>query len=524
MPSTQPSPLSAENSQELQDQLNYIIKDIYSMLDEIKGVDNKTFDPESIGDHSHTSSTTGGDYAWADFVAQDVNYLQTLVSDISQFNLVDKTANESITGTWDFTQASVSGFNPGVTSVSTSATYTPDDEDFVILVDVSAATNSASLVPTASGHDGYSRITYNYYDDSGNYLAAGYWWGTSSDVRAGVVFPNSIAAGSHIVSAYLSMKSYETISPTGALLRFHFEDVDSASNPTDRATLNAKVATTAHTDYDPPIPWTKDVSYDSPSLVTSLQEVMDRPGRNTSDPICLLIDDNGGSGMYAQIKMYSYDSGDTPPTLHVSWNANNRTINLPTASGRQGKAYVIKKTDSGSGEVIIDPNGAETIDGAATLSLYKQYDAVIIYSDGTNWNVGARRFGDMNDRIIGTTNQITVTDNSDTTVTLSLPQDIDTDADVEFDSATLDDLTASTLIQADANKKLVSHTEDSHIADATTSHSITDPADAPADADALRDDLVANTIPAIETALNNLGTKVNTILTALENANIVASS
>lgn len=54
------------------------------------------------------------------------------------------------------------------------------------------------------------------------------------------------------------------------------------------------------------------------------------------------------------------------------------------------------------------------------------------------------------------------------------------------------------------------------ITDASTAHAITDPADAPATADALRDDLVANTIPSIETALNNLGTKVNLIIDALE--------
>lgn len=50
---------------------------------------------------------------------------------------------------------------------------------------------------------------------------------------------------------------------------------------------------------------------------------------------------------------------------------------------------------------------------------------------------------------------------------------------------------------------------------ASTTHTITDPGDAPADADALRDDLVANTIPSIETALNALGTEFNTKFNAL---------
>jgi hypothetical protein len=60
------------------------------------------------------------------------------------------------------------------------------------------------------------------------------------------------------------------------------------------------------------------------------------------------------------------------------------------------------------------------------------------------------------DDIYGTTSQIVVTKNADGTVTLSLPQNIDTDADVEFDSIILDDLTASRLVSSNVSKKLVS--------------------------------------------------------------------
>lgn len=63
-----------------------------------------------------------------------------------------------------------------------------------------------------------------------------------------------------------------------------------------------------------------------------------------------------------------------------------------------------------------------------------------------------------------------------------------------------------------------------HVADAVTAHAITDPADSPADADALREDLVTNVIPSIETQLNNLGTKINSILTTLESFGFHAES
>lgn len=50
------------------------------------------------------------------------------------------------------------------------------------------------------------------------------------------------------------------------------------------------------------------------------------------------------------------------------------------------------------------------------------------------------------------------------------------------------------------------------LTDASTAHNITDPTDSPASADALRDNLVATTIPSIEAALDALGTKINSLI------------
>lgn len=52
---------------------------------------------------------------------------------------------------------------------------------------------------------------------------------------------------------------------------------------------------------------------------------------------------------------------------------------------------------------------------------------------------------------------------------------------------------------------------------------IPDPADSPATADALRDDLVANTLPPLRNDLADLAAKVNAILAALRGAGIIAT-
>jgi len=168
---------------------------------------------------------------------------------------------------------------------------------------------------------------------------------------------------------------------------------------------------------------------------------------------------------------------------------------------------------------------------------------------------------DLTNWIAGTADRINVNDDGDGTITLTLP-DV-----VQIVGLLLSGLTASRLVGTDASKNLTSEDlvdwvsagdgisitdngdgtititvvvragygidldanglalkQQAHETDANTSHSITDPADAPADADALRDDLVANTIPDIESALDALGTKINNILAKLEAAEIFATT
>jgi hypothetical protein len=61
------------------------------------------------------------------------------------------------------------------------------------------------------------------------------------------------------------------------------------------------------------------------------------------------------------------------------------TISLPTAVGNSGLIYTFKKTDATANTVTVDPNGAQTIDGASTYVLGVQWDYVQIYSNNANW-------------------------------------------------------------------------------------------------------------------------------------------
>lgn len=63
------------------------------------------------------------------------------------------------------------------------------------------------------------------------------------------------------------------------------------------------------------------------------------------------------------------------------------TINLPAASDNLDRVIVVKKTDSTSNRVIIDPNGSETIDGETTAEIDTQFVAITVASDGANWHI-----------------------------------------------------------------------------------------------------------------------------------------
>jgi len=81
----------------------------------------------------------------------------------------------------------------------------------------------------------------------------------------------------------------------------------------------------------------------------------------------------------------------TDDILFVDATAAAITISLPPAASvhaaRQNTPLYIKKIDASAHAVTIDPNGAETIDGNATLALSVQNQGVELFTDGATWFV-----------------------------------------------------------------------------------------------------------------------------------------
>ena len=95
--------------------------------------------------------------------------------------------------------------------------------------------------------------------------------------------------------------------------------------------------------------------------------------------------------MVARLNVVSKSANYTATTsdfaILVDASGGAITITLPTAVGNTGRMYNIKKTDSSTNAVIIDGNGAETIDGDVTKTITDQYVSLTIISDGNNWSI-----------------------------------------------------------------------------------------------------------------------------------------
>lgn len=81
----------------------------------------------------------------------------------------------------------------------------------------------------------------------------------------------------------------------------------------------------------------------------------------------------------------TYTAGDDAAIL-VDSSGGAVTVNLPQAGAVPGRVYYVKKTTSDANTVTIDPSGAETIEGSATLIFGTSgRDSRAIVSDGTQW-------------------------------------------------------------------------------------------------------------------------------------------
>lgn len=101
------------------------------------------------------------------------------------------------------------------------------------------------------------------------------------------------------------------------------------------------------------------------------------------------------------------------------------TITLPVAAASTGQQVTFKKTGTTAGPITIDGDSAETIDGAASVILYHQYETITLVSDGTSWHTVSRTKPLATQTVAGAGTIVSGVDvvlqTSDTAVSVALP-------------------------------------------------------------------------------------------------------
>ena len=79
----------------------------------------------------------------------------------------------------------------------------------------------------------------------------------------------------------------------------------------------------------------------------------------------------------------NFTAGGSDRAKMLVWTGGLGTLTLPTASSVGGDWFIAVR-NGGSGNLVIDPQGAETINGAASLTLTPD-DSATAVTDGTGW-------------------------------------------------------------------------------------------------------------------------------------------
>lgn len=86
----------------------------------------------------------------------------------------------------------------------------------------------------------------------------------------------------------------------------------------------------------------------------------------------------------------TYTSDHTVVSEHILFadaSSNSVTFTLPDATTVDGELLRFKKLDATGNAMVIEPFGAQTVDGDSSLSVVDQWTSVDIVASGSAWYI-----------------------------------------------------------------------------------------------------------------------------------------
>jgi hypothetical protein len=131
--------------------------------------------------------------------------------------------------------------------------------------------------------------------------------------------------------------------------------------------------------FDSETDWQADVSATANTFLLTQEDFDDAPidrAADVAEPTPILTD----LTVRTKTGNYTASHGDV---ILADATGGSITITLPAAA--EGRQVTVKRVNSGSNTVTIDPPGSVTVDGAATLAVGAQWASKTVISDGVNW-------------------------------------------------------------------------------------------------------------------------------------------
>jgi hypothetical protein len=197
---------------------------------------------------------------------------------------------------------------------------------------------SGTFTPLSNSDDGYWAPGTSQFNTSEYSAIVGELGGFSYSNF--IRFQNiTIPAGATIVSAIVRVECHgQSPSITGCQANLYFNDVADATAPTSAAQADA-LALGSPVAWDLTSVWVTNQTYDTPSLVTILQAVIDKSGWASGNDVMLLMKDNASPTNACRFpRTYNYFGVTNAPKLIVTYTYNETSSTYPR-TGAPMKPY-----------------------------------------------------------------------------------------------------------------------------------------------------------------------------------------
>ena len=191
--------------------------------------------------------------------------------------------------------------------------------------------------PVVSGDDGFGGLPSGSFSTAGSSLYVGDFSGTPYSLF--VRFPSiNIPQGATITSAFVRFFCETSTSGVTCNLNCYFNDEDIAVAPTNISEFNTLSLTTAIA-WNNLEAWVNGTQYDTPSLVSILQDIIDRIGWSSDNAVQIIIKNNAGSNnAYRVVSAWDLFGQGEKAELHVTWTEPSSSSSSSKSSSSSSRS------------------------------------------------------------------------------------------------------------------------------------------------------------------------------------------